>query len=269
MNHTDEIAMQSIIHIMNELYGYDFKDYSKASLKRRLKHYQAQKKLKTLADIIPLLINDSKSFDELLSVLSITVTEMFRDPGFYKSFSDKVIPSLKTYPYLKIWHAGCATGEEIYSMAILLHEHHYLDRTQLYATDFNPFALKIAKNGIYPKQNIEKYSKNYQDSGGKNNILNYFTEGYDALKINHPLQEKILFSKHNLATDQVFGEMEVILCRNVMIYFEEKLQNHVINLFKESLSDYGFLCLGDKENLSDPSFRCIDKEHAIYQKMPE
>ncbi len=211
----------------------------------------------------------SSSFGELLSDLSITVTELFRDPLFYKAFAKKVVPKLKTYPYLKIWHAGCATGEEVYSMAILLHENEYLARTQLYGTDFNPGALKVAKKGIYSAENCKAYSANYKKAGGHSELIDYFIEKYEALKVKRFLQDKITFSQHNLATDHSFGEMEVIVCRNVMIYFDDELKQRALKLFDESLVDYGFLCLGDKERLDYPSFKVVDEPASIYQKVPK
>ncbi|MCH9643783.1 MAG: protein-glutamate O-methyltransferase CheR [Gammaproteobacteria bacterium] len=268
MKKADQLAVDVIIDVMQQLYGYDFVGYSKASLKRRLKHHQTRKNLETLADMIPPLLNDPQYFNELLSDLSVTVTEMFRDPEFYSSFAKLVIPKMKTYSYIKIWHAGCATGEEVYSMAILLHEYKYLDRAQLYGTDFNPYALKIAKKGIYPDENFKQFVENYKASGGKNEFSDYFTEKYHALKIKSFLQEKITLSQHNLSTDKVFGEMEVIVCRNVMIYFDANLKKRVLTLFQESLVDYGFLCLGDKETLDMPGFKAVDEAVSIYQKVP-
>lgn len=269
MSKSDELAIKVIIDIINEKYGYDFKDYSKASFKRRLKHHLANKEIKTLPELILPLLTQDNYFAELLSDLSITVTDMFRDPAFYKAFSEKLVPKLKTYPFLKIWHAGCSTGEEVYSMSILLDEHNYLDRTQLYATDFNPHALNIAKKGIYKGNKYTAYAENYFKSGFRKELSNYLIQKYDAIKIKNYLRKKVAFSLHNLAADNSFGEMEVILCRNVMIYFEEKLRRRVLSLFNESLIDYGYLCLGSKETINHPGFKCIDAASSIYQKIPK
>lgn len=267
-NKTDQISFNIILHAIYELYGYDFRHYSKASLLRRLEHHCAKKNIACLADMIPSLIKNPSTFNELLCDLSITVTEMFRDPHFYTAFCTHVIPKLKTYPYSKIWHAGCATGEEVYSMAILLHEHDYLKRTQLYGTDFNPYAIKKAKKGIYPTERFKVYNENYKKINQHNNLHDYFTEKYNALKIKSFLMDKTAFLTHNLATDHSFGEVEVIVCRNVMIYFDDVLRDKVLKLFTSALVDYGFLCLGDKESLNLPGYRCADSHASIYQKVP-
>ncbi len=268
MNPRDKIAIKFITKIMQEIYGYDFSNYSQASFIRRLTYHMQKKKLSSLAEMIPGLINESHAFDELLSDLSITVTEMFRNPEFYKTFAKIVIPKIKTYPFSKIWHAGCATGEEVYSMAILLHENSHLKRTQLYATDFNPYAINSAKRGIYPKDRYLLYEENYHSVNPNGDFKQYFSEKYDALKVRRFLQERVAFSVHNLVTDNVFSEVEVIVCRNVLIYFDNKLRNRALDLFYESLSPYGFLCLGNKESLDTEKFRCINKAQSIYQKVP-
>lgn len=267
MDLSDEIAIDFIIDLIRRSHGYDFRHYSKASLKRRFLHYKTKHHLDTLADMIPVLLNDPQQFNDLLSDISITVTEMFRDPEFYRSFANIVIPKLKTYPYVKIWHAGCATGEEVYSMEILLEENNYLERAQLYATDFNPYALELAKKGIYSKERYPLYEKNYQESMGKFSLAHYFIKKYEALKIKRYLQKNVTFSQHNLATDKMFSEVEVVICRNVMIYFNKKLKNRVFKLFYESLTDHGFLCLGTKETVNFPGFKCLDPAASIYQKV--
>lgn len=268
MSLKEEIAIDLIIDVIHRLYGYDFKHYSKASFKRRIQFHQSQHQIPTIADFIPRLINDPTFFDTLLTSLSITVTEMFRDPAFYTQFRELVLPKLKTYSYANIWHAGCATGEEVYSMAILLHENHYLERTQIYATDFNPQALLTAQKGIYSDKEYDQIVKNYHQIKGKSNIDDYFVKKYHSLKIKSHLQKHISFQQHNLATDEKFADMQAIICRNVLIYFDETLKEKVIHLFSKSLQNYGFLCLGNKEVLNDPSFKCIDRNQSIYQKVP-
>lgn len=269
MNQSELLAIEFVIRIMRELYGYDFKGYSRGSLIRRLHHHQKKKQMASIAEMIPYLLTDPHFFDELLSDLSITVTEMFRNPHFYKEFEEHVIPKLKTYPYIKIWHAGCATGEEVYSMAVLLADNQYLDRAQLYATDFNPYALNVAKKGIYPVSKLEKYRANYKQFNSDGSLDDYFTEKYEAVKIKQLLQDRIAFSQHNLASDQSFGQMEVIVCRNVLIYFNDELRERTLKLFSESLVPYGFICLGDKESITLEGFKEISPQSSIYQKVSE
>lgn len=264
----DQVSFNVILQVIYDLYGYDFRHYCKASLKRRLEHHCSKQALDSLTDMIPLLIKEPHSFDELLRDLSITVTEMFRDSYFYRAFCRQVMPALKTYPYIKIWHAGCATGEEVYSMAILLYEHDFLERSQLYGTDFNPYAIKAAKKGIYPDVHFKKYNDNYLKVSGIHQLKNYFLENYGSLKVRSCLSKRIAFLVHNLATDHSFGEVEVIVCRNVMIYFDDVLRDAVLTLFTEALVDYGYLCLGDKEMLDLPNYKCIDVGASIYQKVP-
>ncbi len=195
---------------------------------------------------------------------------MFRDPFVYRSIREKVVPFLKTYPFVKIWYAGCATGEEAYSLAILLQEEGLYERTTIFATDFNDEALEKAKEGIYALDNVQQFTKNYQHAGGTGSFSNYYHAEYESMAINRSLKKKITFANHNLVTDEVFGEMHMIFCRNVLIYFDKKLQNRVLNLFTESLVNGGFLCLGAKENLQftdvNSYYKPIDKKGKIYQR---
>ena len=216
------------------------------------------------------VLYDVSFFESLLLDFSINVTEMFRDPSFYRALRQEVIPVLRTYPYIKIWHAGCATGEEVYSMAILLKEEGLYERSQIYATDFNQVVLQKAKEGIFPIENIKEYTVNYQKAEGKESFSAYYTAKYDSVIINQALKKNILFADHNLVTDGVFGEMNLILCRNVLIYFDKTLQNRVIGLFYDSLCRNGFLCLGSKESLMfsdyNSGFEHVVKEEKIYRK---
>jgi len=200
--------------------------------------------------------------------MSITITEMFRDPPFYQLVRERIIPVLKTYPFVKIWHAGCATGQEAYSMAILLHEEGFLDRATIYATDFNKHSLDIATSGVYPLKNMSTYAANYQQAGGQGRFSDYYNEAYELAKFKDFIKERVTFSYHNLVTDGVFGEMNIICCRNVLIYFDKELQNIALTKFSESLRHGGFMCLGSKETLS---FTAVDKEFegigkSIYRK---
>ena len=195
------------------------------------------------------ILYDKEFFNTLLQDFSINVTEMFRDPSFYKAIREDVIPLLRTYPFIRIWHAGCATGEEVYSMAILLKEEGLYDKSLIYATDINERVLQRAKEGIYSIDNIKEYCQNYQKSGGSASLSDYFIARYNSVIFNKELREKIIFADHNLVTDGVFGEMNLIICRNVLIYFNKELQNRVMKLFYDSLCYGGFLGLGSKESI--------------------
>lgn len=230
-------------------YGYDFRDYATAHTKRRLAHRMELSGLSNFAQMQHKVIHDEGFFNTLLLDLSINVTEMFRDPWFYKTVRETVVPHLKTYPFIKVWHAGCSAGQEVYSMAILLAEEGMKERAQIYATDFNELILEKAREGIYPIDVIRAYTANYQQGGGTGSFGDYYTADYENVIIERSLRERVLFSSHNLVTDGVFGEMHVIFCRNVLIYFNRDLQNRVLRLFYDSLCPGGFLCLGSKESL--------------------
>ncbi len=267
---SEKMEIDLLLSGIRRRYGYDFTNYSQASLKRRLAKALSEAKLKRYTELLDCLLHDEKSFDEFLRVMSITVTAMFRDPPFYQAVRSQVIPLLKTYPFVKIWHAGCATGEEVYSMAMLLHEEGFLERARIYATDFNKHSLDIAERGIYPARAIEGYRENYRQAAGQKNFADYYSDGYEFVKLKDFLKERITFSYHNLVTDGVFGEMNLICCRNVLIYFDRTLQDHVLIKFAESLRHGGFLCLGNRESLNftavKPLFETVDKKQRIYRK---
>jgi chemotaxis protein methyltransferase CheR len=252
MRETDveRIEIGLLLDGIRRRWGYDFTHYSYTSLKRRLDRAREDAGLKRFTELLDALLRDQRCFDDFLKHMSITVTEMFRDPLFYKAVREQVIPVLKTFPFVKIWHAGCATGEEVYSMAILLHEEGFLDRARIYATDFNKHSLDVAEKGIYPVKNIDTYVANYHASGGKQDLKEYYSAAYDLGKFKDFLKERVTFSYHNLVNDGVFGEMNLICCRNVLIYFDKTLQDRVFSLFAESLRHGGFLCLGAKETLN-------------------
>lgn len=273
--HMDKIAIESIeikllIEALNQKYGYDFSHYSQASLKRRIHHFLSKTECRRVSELIPRLLYDTNFFKSLIRTLSIPVTEMFRDPFVYRMIRKKVVPYLKTYPFIKIWHAGCASGEEVYSIAILLKEEGLYDRAIIYATDFNDETLERAKSGIYPIDRIKEYTVNYQRAGGRNSLSSYYYSKYDSVIMNKALKKNIVFSSHNLATDSMFGEMHLIICRNVMIYFDKVLQNRVLKLFHESLAAKGFLCLGTKESLKfsevEQHFKRFGNREKIYQR---
>lgn len=264
------IELQLLLEAIFLRYGYDFRNYSKAHIKRRVLNRLGTSRLNTITQLLDKVLRDPVFFREFLDDLSINVTEMFRDPEFYKSLRQNIIPKLRTYAYFKIWHAGCATGEEAYSLAILLKEEGLLDRCQVYATDFNQKVLEIAKEGVYHKDDIEQYERNYLLSGGKNKLSDYYQTMYGSVIFNKELSNRIVFADHNLVTDSVFADVHLILCRNVMIYFEKNLQENVLNLFYESLVPSGILCLGTKESIKftrfEKLFDVIDEKQKIFKK---
>ena len=252
-------------------FSYDFRDYSGASIKRRVQHALRQFDCNTISALQERVLHDPTAFMQLLQLLTIPVSEMFRDPEHFLAIRQEVVPILKTYPSLKIWIAGCSTGEEVYSMAILLQEEGLLDRTIIYATDINPRSLEKAKQGIFSLENIRAYTHNYQKSGGQRSFADYYTAAYDYAIFDKRLRENVTFADHSLATDSVFSETHLISCRNVLIYFNKKLQNRAFGLFSESLCHRGFLMLGSKETLdfSDYStqFTSLLKQERIYRKL--
>ncbi len=266
----EDIEIEVLLQGIRSRYGYDFTHYSHASLKRRLYHVLRREKMSRFTELLDRLFHDEYAFDKFLTAISITVTQLFRDPPFYKAIRETVVPVLMTFPFVKIWHAGCATGEEVYSMAILLYEENFLGRARLYATDFNKHSLHVAQNGIYDSKNMTAFAANYRAAGGKRDFADYYSDGYELAKFKDYLKENITFSYHNLVNDGVFGEMNLICCRNVLIYFDSELQNRVLSVFSESLRHGGFLCLGNKESLNFTSvknlFEPVDAKQKIYRQ---
>jgi chemotaxis protein methyltransferase CheR len=252
------------------VYGYDFTGYASLSLQRRINQFMSHHAIKQVPDLAKVLMASESLFAEFVQFLSVTVTEMFRDPDFYKSLREKIISRLTSYPTLKIWLAGCATGQEVYSVLILLKEEGLLDRCILFATDINQQSLHVAKQGIYPFPNIGNYHHNYTESGGKQDFSQYYTRHQESVLFKRSLIRNTVFSAHNLATDQSFNEFQLIICRNVIMYFKKELQDKVIRLFYESLCPFGFLALGTKESLlfsaMKSDFSEIDRPQKIYQK---
>jgi len=270
MTKTQEIEINLLLDAIYRKYGYDFRNYARASLKRRIQNCVLRAEVDSVSDLIPLVLHDKDFFSEVLVQFSVPVTEMFRDPIFYHAFRLQVIPYLQTYPFIKIWHAGCATGEEVYSFAIMLKEEGLYDRTTIFATDFNEEALNTAKEGIYRLANVKYYTNNYQKAGGKSTFSDYYyAGGYDSVIMDASLKKNVTFAHHNLVSDGVFGEMHLVLCRNVLIYFDKQLQNRVLNLFRNSLIRKGFLCLGTRESLQfssvENAFEEIEPEYKIYR----
>ncbi len=265
-----DIELDLLLEAIVRRFGYDFRNYSRASMERRVEQAKIRMGCDEISDLTKHLLHEPAFFQKLVSDFSITVTEMFRDPEVYSTLRQKVIPYLATYPFIKIWHAGCATGEEVYSLAILLHEEGLLERTTIYATDFNEAALETARQGIYPFKKIKEYNQNYLDGAGKRLFSEYYHARYDRVIMNTILKKNITFARHNLVTDQVFGEMHLIMCRNVLIYFNRTLQDRVFKLFDDSLIHNGFLCLGSKESLrfskTSINFNAFAPNLKIYRK---
>lgn len=245
-----------------QLYGYDFREYAEGSLARRIQRAMDNEKVTSISMLQERILHSPKAMQRFVGTLSIHVTSMFRDPEFFRAFREHAVPILRTYPFLRIWIAGCSTGEEVYSLAILLKEEDLLDRCRIYATDISDDVVQTAKSGIYSLSSMQEYTKNYQLSGGKSDFSGYYSAQYDKAVISKSIVDNISFAQHNLCTDQSFNEFHVILCRNVMIYFNRQLQERVMHLFDSSLSLLGFLCLGTKESLQPPEFRDRFREMA-------
>ncbi len=275
MRETDleKIEVSLFLQALYQRHGYDFRHYAQASVRRRVRRLMIKKGVMQVSQLIPLLIHDEAFAQEAIYEFSITVTEMFRDPIFYQSLREKIVSYLQTFPFIKVWHAGCATGEEVYSLAILLQEEGLYDRATIFATDFNDNALKKAQEGIYPLKEMRQYTTNYQRAGGRKSFADYYHAQYDLARLDQSLKRNITFANHNLVTDGVFSEVHLVFCRNVLIYFDRTLQNHVLQLMTDSLSLGGFLCLGLKESIHlseiQSRFRVVDEKARIYQKQTE
>ena len=271
MERDSDIELRLLIEAIYLKYSYDFRDYSGASIKRRVHHALGQFECKTISALQERVLHDPGAFMQLLQLLTIPVSEMFRDPTHFLAIREEVVPLLRTYPSIKIWIAGCSTGEEVYSMAILLREEGLLDRTLIYATDINPRSLEKAKQGIFSLDNVRAYTQNYQGAGGRRSFADYYTAAYDYAMFDRTLCENVTFADHSLATDSVFSETQLVSCRNVLIYFNKKLQDRAFGLFHESLCHRGFLVLGSKETLDFSSFSTqfepLVKQERIYRKL--
>ena len=267
----DSGELRSLLKEIREVYGYDFTQYAEASIKRRSLFFMNSRNMRTIQDLSQALLGDDQVFEEFVRNLSVTVTEMFRDPAFYAALRSKVMKRLATYPFIKVWVAGCATGEEVYSIAILLKEEGLLNRSIIYATDINQHSLHQAKEGIFPMDLMKSYTTNYIKSGGKKDFSEYYVAQYNAALFDRSLRNNIVFAPHNLASDQSFNEFQLILCRNVLIYFNQELQNKVMNLFYDSLCSFGILGLGNKESLlftdKQKCFDPIDQKQKIFIKI--
>lgn len=265
-----DIEIDLLLEAIFRRYGYDFRSYARASIERRVIQFLSASGCESVSDMIPKVIHDQEFFSKLVRYFSVSVTEMFRDPFFYRSIRENIVPMLKTWPYFKIWHAGCATGEEVYSLAIILKEEGIYDRATIYATDFNDVNIDLAREGIYDVNKIKEATQNYQQSGGKIPFSEYYHSRYNSACMDSSLKERITFANHNLAVDDIFGEMHLIFCRNVLIYFNKELQNRVLGIFTESLVNGGFLCLGSKEDIQftnvSTMYKAVDVKAKIYKK---
>ena len=266
----ERIELHLLLEGIYQKYGYDFRGYAIESIGRRLAQFLIDRGLETYSEVTAKLLREPDFFHSLMPYFSVSVTALFRDPFFYAALVEKVLPRLRSWPHSKVWHAGCATGEEVYSHAILLKEAGIYERSMLYATDISQPALDTGKAGIYSLEVIRKGTTNYRSSGGRGALSDYYRARYQAAIMDPDLRRRITFARHNLAMDKSFGEMQLILCRNVLIYFNEALQNKVLELFWESLDHGGFLCLGDKESLTFTSvadrFEAVDETAKIFKK---
>jgi chemotaxis protein methyltransferase CheR len=270
VNELEQIEVRLLTEGVYAHYGFDFRDYSYPSLRRRIWKRVYAEGLSTISGLTERVLHDPPTMERLLLDLSVNVTAMFRDPSFYLSFRQKVVPMLRTYPFVRIWHAGCSTGEEVYSMAILLHEEGLLERCRIYATDINEAVLQKAKNGIFPISTMQENTSNYIAAGGTGTFSEYYTAKYDHAIFRPSLRENIVFAQHNLVTDASFNHFNVIFCRNVLIYFNNALQERVQHLFLNSLEMFGVLGLGKKETIRYTSvaerYDTLDHEERLYRR---
>jgi chemotaxis protein methyltransferase CheR len=266
-----DIELRMLVEAVYLKYNYDFRDYTGASQKRRVLHAMREMECETVSALQAKVMHDPQAFARLLQYLTIPVTEMFRDPEYYAAVRSQVVPFLQTYPSLKIWIAGCSTGEEVYSMAILLKEEGLLERSLVYATDINPESLESARRGVFPLDRMRLYTENYQEAGGKRAFSDYYTAAYGGALFDRSLVENVTFADHSLATDSVFSETHFVSCRNVMIYFNRRLQNRVLGLFHESLCHRGFLGLGSKESIEFSNhadrFEVLSRRERLFRKV--
>jgi chemotaxis protein methyltransferase CheR len=267
---TEDIELHLLMEAIFQKYHYDFRDYSPASLKRRLLQARERFGCPTFSALQERVLHDPGMLPQLLGHLTVQVSEMFRDPGFFRVLRTEVMPHLRTYPSLKVWVAGCSSGEELYSLAILFREEGLEERTLFYATDINSTALRKAEAGVYDLERIAQFTVNHQRSGGKRSLSDYYTAAYGAAVFDKSLRKRVVFSDHTLASDAVFAEVHLVCCRNVLIYFNRELQNRAVGLFKDSLVRKGFLGLGSKESLHFSAhagdFAEFSRSERIYQK---
>jgi len=266
----ESIEIDLLLDGIYRRYGYDFRSYASASIRRRIWKFAEQEKLATISAVQEAVLHQSDMMDKFVLSLTVNVTTMFRDPAFFLALRNEVVPILKTYPMIRIWDAGCATGEEAYSMAIVLKEEGIYDRCRIYATDMNEDVLRKAKTGIFPLAHMKEYTDNYIQSGGKNSFSEYYTAKYDYAIINQELRQNIIFAQHNLVTDKSFNEFNLVLIRNVLIYFNESLRTKVLDLLHESMASFGILALGKRESLKfskyESAYEELDSAMKLYKR---
>lgn len=266
----EAIEVGALLEAIYRHYAFDFREYAAASLRRRLWRRAHAEGLTTISGLQERVLHDPPCMERLLLDLSINVTSMFRDPTFYRAFREKVVPLLRTYPFIRLWNAGCSTGEETYSMAILLHEEGLYERTRIYATDMNEAVVDRARGGVFPLHKMREYTENYIAAGGRRAFSEYYETGYDSATFASALSENVVFAQHNLVQDSSFNEFNVITCRNVMIYFGKSLQDKVHRLLYESLGTFGVLALGRKESMTfsthEECYEELDADEKLYRK---
>lgn len=267
----EDIEVQLLLDGIFRYYGCDFRNYAHSSLKRRILQMLPGEGVTSISSLQDKVLHDPRCMSRFVDALSVNTSSMFRDPGFFLAFRNEVIPMLKTYPFVRLWHAGCGRGEEVYSMAILLQEEGMYHRCRIYATDISTTSLQAAKDGIFPLPEMQEYTRNYIQSGGRESFSDYYVVQYDHAIFSPSLKRNVLFAQHNLVTDTVFNEFHAIVCRNVLIYFDKSLQRQVHRLFYQSLVTLGFFGVGRTETISfsphELQYKEISGEHKIYQKV--
>ena len=264
---TETLELQLLLEGVYRQYGFDFREYAPASLKRRVWRRVQAERAGTIAGLLALVLHDADAMERLLLDLSINVTSMFRDPTFYAAFRAQVVPVLRTYPFTRIWVAGCSTGEEVYSLAILLQEEGIYDRTRIYATDINETVLGRARQGVFPLEKMQEYTENYIRAGGTRSFSEYYLAKYEGALFDRSLTENVVWAPHNLVQDRSFNTFNTILCRNVMIYFDRALQTRVHQLFHDSLERFGILALGHKESIRFTGLENVYEELDVHEKL--
>jgi len=267
----EELELRLLLEGVFQLYGFDFREYAPSSLRRRVRHLMRDEGLSTISALQDRVLHDPKALPRLVNGLSVAVTSMYRDPGFFRAFRQQVVPVLRTYPLVRIWHAGCSTGEEVYAMAALLEEEGLYDRCRIYATDMNEGALQKAATGVFPLAAMREHTARYQAAGGRRSFSEYYAVRNRDVAFDRRLRRNVVFAQHNLVTDRSFNEFNAILCRNVLIYFSRPLQERVHRLLYESLGRLGFLGLGSKETVQftpfERRYQTVDAVHKLYRKV--
>jgi len=267
----ESLEIQLLLDGVHRRYGFDFREYAYPSLRRRIRKIVNAEGVQTVSELQAKVLHDPACWGRFLRGISVHVTSMFRDPPFYKAFRTKVVPMLRDLPFIRIWHVGCASGEEVYSLAILLEEEGLYSKCRVYATDINQTVLGRARTAIYPQSAMQGYTRNYLESGGERSFSQYYTASYGNAILRASLKENVVFSRHNLVSDGAFNEFHVILCRNVLIYFSKPLQNRVHELLYTSLTDHGILGLGNRESIGytphEDDYRAVAADERIYQRI--